>query len=109
MVSTMFTDPEGDMLSYSAMSSHEMVATAMADDMGMVTITPVGAGSATITVTAMDAVSGESAMQEIMVTVMVPMLGAPSITSVDAGMGMATISIMPGDNRHQALRLGAAH
>ena len=68
-VATTFTDAEDDMLSYSAMSDDEMVATAMVDMDGMVTITAVGAGSATITVTASDPM-GEYAMQTIMVTVM---------------------------------------
>ena len=70
MVATMFTDANmDDMLSYTEMSSDEMVATAMVDMDGMVTITAVGAGEATITVTATD-MDGESAMQTIMVTVM---------------------------------------
>ena len=62
------TDPDGDMLSYSVMSSDDMIATAMVDEMGMVTITAVGEGSATITVTATDP-DGASATQDIMVTV----------------------------------------
>ena len=82
MVATMFTDANmDDMLSYTEMSSDEMVATAMVDMDGMVTITAVGAGEATITVTATD-MDGESAMQTIMVTVMMaPMmdeLGTPT-------------------------------
>ena len=102
MVSTMFTDPEEDMLTYSAMSSDEMVATAMVDDMGMVTITPMGAGMATITVTAMDAVSGMDAMQEIMVTVMVAELGDPVVTdAMSNAAGMATIMLTPGANADQ--------
>ena len=79
-----------------------MIATATVDDMGMVTITGVAEGMATITVTASDPMGELSAMQTIMVTVMMmpPMeLGAPSITSVmsDAD-GMATVMLMPGDN-----------
>ena len=70
-VATTFTDAEDDMLSYSAMSDDEMVATAMVDMDGMVTITAVGAGSATITVTGMDTEMG-SGMQTIMVTVKEP-------------------------------------
>ena len=102
MVSTMFTDPEGDMLSYSVDTSDEMVATAMVDDMGMVTITPMGAGMATITVTAMDAVSGMDAMQEIMVTVMVAELGDPVVTdAMSNAAGMATIMLTPGANADQ--------
>ena len=50
------------------MSSDDMIATATVDDMGMVTITGVAEGMATITVTASD--PGELyAMQTIMVTV----------------------------------------
>ena len=78
MVATMFTDAEDDMLSYSEMSDDEMVATAMVDMDGMVTITAVGAGSATITVTATDPMGELYAMQTIMVTVaanMGPMAG----------------------------------
>ena len=54
MVQSNFSDTDGDMLTYMADSSDEMVATAMVDDMGMVTITGVAAGMATITVTATD-------------------------------------------------------
>ena len=50
----MFSDPEDHADLRRPMSSDEMVATAMVDDMGMVTITGHGAGMATITVTAMD-------------------------------------------------------
>ena len=100
-VQSNFSDPDEDMLSYMASSSDDMIATATVDDMGMVTITGVAEGMATITVTASDP-GGMYAMQTIMVTVMMmpPMeLGAPSITSVmsDAD-GMATVMLMPGDN-----------
>ena len=84
-VQSNFSDPDEDMLSYTATSRRRNdVATATVDDMGMVTITGVAEGMATITVTASD--PGELyAMQTIMVTVMMmpPMeLGDPSITSV---------------------------
>ena len=69
-VATAFTDANGDMLTYMASSSDDMVATAMVDAMGMVTITAVGEGDATITVTATDP-HGMSAMQDIMVMVTV--------------------------------------
>ena len=100
-VQSNFSDPDEDMLSYMASSDMMDVATATVDDMGMVTITGVAEGMATITVTASDP-DGMYAMQTIMVTVMMmpPMeLGAPSITSVmsDAD-GMATVMLMPGDN-----------
>ena len=104
MVEAMFTDAENDMLSYSVMSSDDMVATATVDDMGMVTITAMGAGMATITVTASD--PGELyAMQEIMVTVMMmpPMeLGDPVVTgTMSDATGMATIMLTPGANAGQ--------
>ena len=101
MVQSNFSDADMDTLSYMASSSDEMVATATVDDMGMVTITGVAEGMATITVTASDPM-GAYAMQTIMVSVMMmpPMeLGAPSITSVMSDAeGMATVMLMPGDN-----------
>ena len=101
MVATMFTDAEDDMLSYSEMSDDEMVATAMVDMDGMVTITAVGAGSATITVTASDPM-GEYAMQTIMVTVMMmpPMeLGAAmDLTAMANDDGSITLTWTRGDN-----------
>ena len=54
MVQSNFSDPDEDMLSYMASSSDDMIATATVDDMGMVTITGVAEGMATITVTASD-------------------------------------------------------
>ena len=70
MVEAMFTDAEGQDLTYEWMSSDEMVATVMADDMdmSMASITAVGAGEATITVTATDS-EGGMGMQTFMVTV----------------------------------------
>ena len=52
-VSSNFQDPDGDSLTYSADSSNSSVATASTIG-SIVTITPVGAGNATITVTASD-------------------------------------------------------
>ena len=73
MAQSTITDPDMDTLTWSAMSSADMYATAAVDDMGMVTITGVAAGMATITVTATDPDgSGMSASQDIMVTVMMP-------------------------------------
>ena len=68
MVQSNFSDLDGDMLSYTAMSDMMDVATASVDDMGMVTITGVAMGTATITVTATD-MDGAYAMQTIMVMV----------------------------------------
>ena len=53
-VQSNFSDPDEDMLSYMASSDMMDVATATVDDMGMVTITGVAEGMATITVTASD-------------------------------------------------------
>ena len=97
MVATMFTDANmDDMLSYTPMSSDEMVATAMVDMDGMVTITAVGAGEATITVTATD-MDGESAMQTIMVTVTM------ATTMMDE-LGTVT-DVITGFNRGGALQV----
>ena len=78
MVQSNFSDLDGDMLSYTAMSDDEMVATAMVDMDGMVTITGVAVGMATITVTATD-MYGAYAMQTIMVTVMMALPMEPGI------------------------------
>ena len=92
MVEAMFTDAEGQDLTYEWMSSDEMVATVMADDMdmSMASITAVGVGTATITVTATDS-EGGMGMQTFMVTVnpenMAPMASEDGIADqmVDAG------------------------
>ena len=62
-----FTDPDGDALTYTAMSSDSSVATASVSG-STVTITAVAAGSATITVTARDP-DGLTATQQAGVTV----------------------------------------
>ena len=62
-----FSDANGDELAYTAESSDSSVATVSVDG-SMVTVTPVGAGTATITVTARDP-GGESATQRFTVTV----------------------------------------
>ena len=78
-VASDITDADGDMLTYSASSSDDAIATASVADNGMVTITGVAAGSATITVMATDP-DGASDSQTIMVTVeaanVAPMAGA---------------------------------
>ena len=69
MVQSTITDADaGDTLMWSVMSDMPMYATAAVDNMGMVTITGVAAGMATITVTATD-MDDAYAMQTIMVTV----------------------------------------
>ena len=78
MVQSTITDADmGDTLSWDATSDMTMYATAEVDDMGMVTITGVAVGMATITVTATD-MAGAMDMQEIMVTVTSSVLTAPS-------------------------------
>ena len=77
MRTAMFTDPDGDMLTYSVDTSDDTVATAT-NDGAEITITAVGAGSATITVTATDADgSGMSGTQTFTVTVAPFVLMAP--------------------------------
>ena len=66
-VSSAFSDPDGDALTYSASSSDAGVATASVSG-SAVTISPVAAGSTTVTVTATDP-DGLSATQSIAVTV----------------------------------------
>ena len=100
-VQSNFSDPDEDTLSYMASSDMMDVATATVDSAGMVTITGVAEGMATITVTASDPMDAY-AMQTIMVNVMMalPMeLGDTSIISaMSNAAGEATIMIMPGDN-----------
>jgi hypothetical protein len=66
MVQSTLSDADGQMLSYMAISSDEMVATAEVDDTGMVTITAEAVGIATITVTATDT-DGAMGTQDITV------------------------------------------
>ena len=68
-VSSNFSDPENDPLTYSATSGDETIASVSVQG-SVVTISAVGAGSATITVTALDATgSNMSVDQTIAVTV----------------------------------------
>ena len=66
-VARYFTDPDGDALTYRARSSRTSVVTAAVSG-SAVTLTPVAAGTATVTVTARDP-AGLSATQSIAVTV----------------------------------------
>ena len=69
-VAEAFRDPDGDALIYAAASSAPAVARAQADG-PRVTLTPVGPGAASITVTATDAVGPDgSAAQRFAVTVL---------------------------------------
>ncbi|MCE2501835.1 MAG: fibronectin type III domain-containing protein [Dehalococcoidia bacterium] len=88
-----FSDAEGDALTYSAMSSDDAVATAMvAEGTSMLTVTPMGVGTATIRVMATDMDgSGMSATQtfDVMVTIG---LAAPSNVRVDPqGSGLVQV------------------
>ena len=76
-VSGSFRDPDGNALSYAANSSDDLVATATVSG-SEVTIRPVSAGSATVTVTATDP-GGLKATQNIAVTVV------PTVTVVPRG------------------------
>ena len=69
-ISGSFRDPDGNALSYAAESSDDLVATATVSG-SEVTIRPVSAGSATVTVTATDP-GGLKATQDIAVTVEPP-------------------------------------
>ena len=66
-VARYFTDPDGDRLTYTGRSSRTTVASASVSG-SMVTLSPVSAGTATVTVTARDP-AGASATQSIAVTV----------------------------------------
>ena len=103
MVQSTITDSDtGDMLTWLASSSDDMIATADADDMGMVTVTGVAAGDATITVTATDGM-GESAMQTIDVTVeaadtSLQAIPNSSISVTNNANSAITVRWMGGDN-----------
>ena len=99
-VDAAFTDPEGGMLTYTQMTSDAMVATATVDDMGMVTITPMGAGPATITVTATDP-DMAMATVDIMVTVeaSAPVLMAPTnVGALSLFAGQVSVAWQPGQD-----------
>ena len=102
MVASDITDADGDMLTYSASSSDDTIATASVADDGMVTITGVAAGSATITVMATDP-DGASASQTIAVMVeafVAPVLGDASGLMAAAGADAGTVELTwtPGPN-----------
>ena len=95
MVQSTITDADtDDTLSWDATSDMTMYATAEVDDMGMVTITGVAAGMATIRVTATDMDgSGMSAMQEIMVTVSATPLETTAPMGADHSVLRNSISV----------------
>ena len=112
MVQSTITDSDtGDMLTWSASSSDDMIATAEADDMGMVTVTGVAAGDATIKVTATDGM-GESAMQTIDVTVeaadtSLQAIPNSSISVTNNANSAITVRWMGGDNAHSFIVVAA--
>ena len=83
-VSAIFNDPDNDTLIYTANSNNPSVATASTSNNGQVTITPIAAGDATITVTVDD--GSLTATQTISVTVTVdsPVLISISDTNLAA-------------------------
>ena len=86
-VATAFNDPDGDAVSYRASSSAPAVASAAMSG-SQLTLTPVAAGSATVTVLANDAASADSpASQTIAVTVTPPRGVSPSVTSLFVAEG----------------------
>ena len=94
-VSTYFSDPDKNPLTYSATSSDTSIATVSVTDVTL-TITAVAAGSATITVTATDN-SSATATQTISVTVLpnrAPVkVGSISTQTVGVGGTAATVDV----------------
>jgi len=97
-VSPYFTDPDGDVLTYTAASSHTDLATVSVSD-STVTVTGVAEGSVTITVTATDP-GGLSATQSFDVAIEVgnqsPVaVGSISSLSVDVGDDVSVNDVSP--------------
>ena len=92
-VSGNFNDPDGDALTYTAMSDNTDAATVSVDG-SMVTITGVAHGSATITVTATDP-AGESVEQEIMVTVEAVRRAPNNVLINPVGSGLVNVDWEP--------------
>ena len=96
-LSSYFSDPDGDALSYTAYSSNNAIATVSVSG-GTVTITPVAAGTATITVTATDP-GNLTATQIFAVTTKVVLPAPTNVTVSDVKSDAATISwTAPKDN-----------
>ena len=85
-LSESFGDPDGDSLTFSAVSSDTSVVTVGVTE-AMLTITPKGAGSSTVTATATDP-GGLSAMQTIEVTVTGSSGGGSASTRCTVGLTM---------------------
>ena len=82
-VSSKFSDADGETLTYTAVSSDEAIATVSVTG-STVTISPVGAGSAMVTVTASDP-GGLTATQNIDITVSMQTTISPKIYWIDGG------------------------
>ncbi|GEM_PF-4880451 len=85
-----FTDPDGDALTYTASSSAPNIATASISG-SILTITPVAGGSATITITASDGMSG-TASTTFTVTVNRPPIVSNAIADQNLTAGGATFT-----------------
>ncbi len=96
-VSSYFSDPDGDALSYAATSSDEEVSTVSASG-STVTVTGVAAGTATVTVTATDP-EGLSAQQSFEVTVEWPRpqasLSVSAAASPEGGVAILEVVLTP--------------
>ncbi|MCD9026452.1 M4 family metallopeptidase [Cohnella silvisoli] len=78
-LATVFTDPEGDNMTYTATSNAQDVATASLSESSL-KVHPVGAGIATITVTVHDG-HGHYVKNNFIVTVRDPLNRAPTVTN----------------------------
>ena len=95
-VSSNFSEPDGETLTYTATSSDEAIATVSVSS-ATVTVTAVAAGTATITVTATDA-SNSTANQTFSVTVTQPnraptAVGTVSDQALDVGGSDVTVDV----------------
>ena len=105
MVQSTITDGDDAMLTWTASSSNDDVASAMVDDMGMVTITIGEAGSAEITVKATDMFDAYT-MQSFDVTVApaeVPMPTQPTEVQASNVGTQVTVTWEDGDHADQHL------
>ncbi len=89
-VSSYFSDPDGDSLSYTALSSNIAKAT-VSKSAATITITPVAAGSVTVTVTATDGIA--AAAQTIAVTVKSKPTKVGSIPAMTVTMGKSAKTV----------------
>ena len=96
-VSSKFSDPDGDSLTYTAVSSNTVVATVSVSS-ATVTITPVAEGTSTVTVTARDP-NGLTAAQTIAVLVTAAPNRAPTAVgtinpvTLTVGTGSTTVNV----------------